>query len=147
MNPYKNLLLKVRALLKEDDHLTKEQCEVHQWQLLAKLHDYTFIVGKGGVNTIFFSASSEERSVCYPDEILDLLKKLSEGEVLAYVALDKKKEQLGYSVLLDQARAIKRARFLGVVNFKGKMTIIESKAADLHGKKTWYALTKKKKAK
>lgn len=145
MNPYKNMLQKVKVLLKEDDNLTKKQCTQHQWQLLAKVSDgYTFTVGKGGVNTIFYSASSEERLICYPEEMVALLEDLSKGKIFAYLALDKNKKPLVHSVHKKLAKRTKRAAFLAVIDFEGNYTIKERKEVDLYGKKVWQSLKKKK---
>lgn len=137
MNVFKNTVLKVRALLKEDDNLTKEQCELYQWQLLVKVRDYTFSVGKGGVNTIFYSASSAERKVCYPDEILELLDNLAKSKVFVYVARDKNKEEVGYSISEEAAKAISGARFLTAISHSGKSKLLSKKVKNLYGKRSW----------
>ncbi len=138
MNPYKNLLFKVRALLKEDDTLTKAQCEMFQWQLLAKIGDYTFTVGKGSVNTIFYTASSTQRAVCYPDEILTQLEALSKRrQIFVYVALDKQKEVLGYSSDLILAKGFKGAKYLSGVTFKGNRIPLEKKILNVFDKWDW----------
>lgn len=137
MNPYSNLLKKVKALLKEDDNLTKSQCEMFQWQQLIKIGEFTFTVGKGGVNTIFYSKSSDERDVCYPEEIINLLDTLAKGKVFVYVALNKSKEVLGYSVMEDQAKNFKGAKYLAAVSFTGKQTVVKRKIVGLDGNKTW----------
>lgn len=145
MNPYKNTLQKVKVLLKEDDNLTKNQCEQCQWQLLVKVPgDYSFTVGKGGVNTIFYSESSVSRSICYPDEMVSLLEKLSKGKVFVYVALDKKKKSLGYSISRKVAKKFKGACFIASVDFKGKTTLREQKEVDLYGKKSWQPVNRNK---
>lgn len=138
MHPFKNLLQKVRALLKEDDHLTKEQCEQHQWQLLVKLpNDYTFIVGKGGVNTIFYSETSTERAVCYPDEIIALLERLSRENRFGYLALNAKRNPLCYSYNLEAMKAVKDCRYIAEINLKGKKRVCMEKTKDLYGKFDW----------
>lgn len=143
MNPYNNTLQKVRGLLKRDDQLTKSQCELFQWQLLVKVPgDYTFTVGKGGVNTIFYSLSSEERAVCYPEDILTLLEGLSRRNVFVYLALGKDKAELGYSIDLEKAKLIKNARRIVAVNFKGKKTLVEKRVPGLFGKKSWQSTVK-----
>lgn len=121
MNVYKNFLNKVKALLKEDDNLTKEQCETLQWQLLIKSPSgRNFYVGKGGVNTIFYSASSKERRVCYPDEILEILERLSKSNVFVYTALDKKKKEIGYSYDPNIAKEFEGAFYVFACSFKDK---------------------------
>lgn len=146
MNVYKNLLAKVKVLLKEDDQLTKVQCEMMQWQLLVKIKgDFSFNVGKGGVNTIFYSSTSTERAVCYPDEMLTILEDMAKGEVFAYIALNRKKEQIGYSINRNLAKKIKGAAYLAEVNYNGKRSMLEHKVADLYGKRTWQPTRRGKK--
>ncbi len=139
MNQYVNTLQKIKALLKEDDKLTTAQCECYQWQILVKVpgHDATFVVGKGGVNTIFYSASSTDRKVCYPEDILELLEKLSKSKVFVYLALDKKKNEIGYSVSLKRARKMEGARYIKALYLNGKQSLIQKKAPDLFGKAQW----------
>ena len=132
MNAYKNLLNKVKVLLKEDDNLTKEQCEAFQWQLLIKSpKGRTFTVGKGGVNTIFYSASSTERGVCYPDEILEILEPLTRSKVYMYLAMDKKKKELGYSYDPYIAKKFEGAHYVVACSFKDRKEIVLRKAKGL----------------
>lgn len=137
MHPYKNLLSKVRALLKEDDNLTKGQCESMQWQLLVKIADYSFFVGKGGVNTIFYSASDKDREVCYPEDILTLLERLCKTQTFVYAVADKHNKLLGYSIDIERAKNIDGAVKLAAVDFRGKRKVIANKVADVFGKITW----------
>lgn len=76
-NPYKNLLTKVRALLNADLRLNRAQIEQHQWMLMVKVADQQILIGKGGVNTMFYQFGSHKRKVCGPMDMIDLLKKLS----------------------------------------------------------------------
>lgn len=138
MNPYKNILLKVRALLKADDDLTTAQCQLFQWQLMAKVGDYTFTVGKGGINTIFYTASSASRAVCYPDEILTILEELARRpNVFVYAAFNKQKELLGYSIDKTLAKEFKGATSLRAVTFKAKHRTLEKRLRSVFGKVDW----------
>lgn len=141
MNPYKNLLAKIKALLKEDDQLTKGQCEQFQWQLLVKIPgDYTFTVGKGGVNTIFYTASNTNREVCYPEDIIIILERLARNEVFTYAAFDRYKERIGYSIDIDTAKEMPLAMYIAAINFNGKRKIVERKMKNLVGKRVWQKL-------
>lgn len=142
MNTYQNTINKVKLLLKEDDQLTKEQCEMYQWQLLAKVPgtDYTFVVGKGGVNTMFYSASSAERATCYPEDMLEILNELAKSKTFVYVALDKRKEEVGFSAFIDKAKKMDGAKYIVAVSFSGKKKTVMKKQKDLFGKKQWEEL-------
>lgn len=142
MNPYKNLYEKVKALLKIDDNLTKAEAEQQQWQLLVKVADFTFYVGKGGVTTMFFSQSSTSRATCYPEEMLPILKELSESKVFVYVAYDRKKKPVGYSYSIEIAQSLKGAKTIKAVNFKGKKKKVAIKEKDLHDNVVWQKIGK-----
>lgn len=142
MNPFKNTLDKVRALLKLDDNMTKEQCELFQWQLLVKVKDYTAFFGKGGINTMFYSSSSVDREVCYAEDMINLLRKLSKSKVFVYEALDSKKKPIGYSIDASIAKNMKGARTLVAINFKGKRKTVEVNKHNLLGERTWQEVTK-----
>lgn len=128
--------------MKTDDNLTKEQAALYQWQLLVKVGDYTVYVGKGGITTMFYSQTSVDRAVCYPEEMLKILQKLSTSKVFVYEARDKKKKPLGYTVDLDIARNIENAKYIYAINFKGKAKRIERKSTDLFDKSVWQESSK-----
>ena len=78
LNPYKHLYSKITALLRAEAKLSPEERKANQWQLLVQFANTQITVGKGDVNTIFFQFGDGKRRVCYPDEILDILKKHGE---------------------------------------------------------------------
>lgn len=143
LNPFKNTLAKVRVLLKEDDTLTKDQCSQFQWQLLSKVPgcDFNFTLGKGGINTIFYSASSKDRVVCYPDEALDLLTALCKRDVFCYEAYDKKKNLLAFFLQEEDALKCEGARYVKAVSFRGKSTLLWKKERNLFDKVLWQKKT------
>ena len=139
MNPYKNTLAKARLLLKEDDALTKEQCSVFQWQLLAKISgcDFAFTIGKGGINTIFYSASSTDRATCYPDEALELLQALAKREVFCFEAYDSNKDLLSCFLQEEDALKCEKAKYVKAVSFNGKSKVVWKKEKNLFDKVKW----------
>jgi len=144
MNYYLNTLNKVKSLLKIDDTLTKEQSEVFQWQLLVDCpacEDYKFVIGKGGVNTIFVVTDSLQqvtsRRVMYPDQALELLTKLSRRKAYCYLAADKSKKEHGYFLHLKSAMKPREATRIISVDFSGKRRIEQVKKKDLYGNYAW----------
>lgn len=139
LNPYANLVVKMRHLLKVDDPLTKDQCAMFQWQLLAKVPDcdFSFIVGKGGVNTIFYLSASDKRVVCYPDEALEILQNLSKRSVFCYAAYSKDKSHLGFFLYEEDALNCESARYVRSISHKGKATLIWKKRKNLFDKIVW----------
>lgn len=139
MNPFKNTLAKVRVLLKEDDALTKDQCAQFQWQLLAKVPDcnFAFTIGKGGINTIFYMAATNDRVVCYPDEALEVLQELCKRNVFCYTVYAKDKSQIGHALFEDAAKNLEGARYIKSISFSGKATLVWKKEKNLFGKNVW----------
>lgn len=142
MNAYKNLYEKVKALLKIDDNLTTKEAETHQWQLLIKVGEYTFSIGKGGITTMFFSQSDSARVTCYPEDMVAILKDLVDRKIFVYEALSKKKKPIGYSYDLKIAQSIKGAYYVKSVNFKGKKKTVSRKEKDLYNKSVWQKVGK-----
>lgn len=142
MNAYKNLYEKVKALLKIDDNLTTKEAEAHQWQLLIKVGEYNFAVGKGGITTMFFTETSADRVTCYPEDMVNILKDLQESKIFVYEALSKKKKPIGYSYALKKAQAFKGAYYIKAVNFKGKKKTVSRKEKDLYNKSVWQKVGK-----
>lgn len=81
---YRALLAKVKALLSVESTHDKELRAAQQWQLFAKIDGVQFIVGKGGVNTMFYSVGNNERVLCYPDELITFLESLCRTKYSLY---------------------------------------------------------------
>ena len=81
---YRSMLAKVKALLKvESSHNAKER-EAQQWQLFFNIDGIQFIIGKGGVNTTFYTVGKGERKLCYPDELIKFLEELVKKKYSSY---------------------------------------------------------------
>lgn len=140
MNIYKNCLEKLRVLLVTDTTTSAEDCKVIQWQLLyqhPKFPDWKFVLGKGGVNTIFFSSSNATRKVCYPDEAKEMLQSLSKRDAMCYSAFDGNGDTLGIFLFEDDAKSCKGARKVKRVAHNGKTKTLWKKEKDLFGKRDW----------
>ena len=88
-NPYRHLQSKVRGLLMTEAKLSKEERENNQWQLLFTFAKTQVIIGKGGINTIFYQFGKKgKRHVCYPDQILDMLEQLAKQKHWRYIVRD-----------------------------------------------------------
>ena len=72
--------------------LSADQRKTNEWQLLTKVNGHPIIVGKGGVNTIFYKFGDRERRVCYPDQILDRLQELAAQRCDGYLVVDPKSD-------------------------------------------------------
>jgi hypothetical protein len=70
----RSLRAKVVALLRIESKMGLAERGAQQWQLLVQLNgDECYVVGKGGVNTMFYTVNGGERKLCYPDEMLALI--------------------------------------------------------------------------
>lgn len=137
MNPLLHLLTKVKYLLHCESKLTDEQKALHQWQLLTSRGSINYIVGKGGVNTCFYVLGENERVVCYPQELVDMLTKLSKEKYSEYVIVNQAKKRLSKAKLtLAEALEIKPkstgAYIVGVTD-SGKMSRLYYSSKGLNG--------------
>lgn len=86
MNPYRHLLTKVRSLINAELPLNEDERRANQWVLYVSVYGDSIIVGKGDVNTIFYQfGKTGKRQVCYPMDIVELLKERSAERYFAYV--------------------------------------------------------------
>ncbi len=69
-NLFKHMRTKVKLLLNAEMKMTADERKAQQWQLLFTIRGTQYVVGKGGVNTMFYVVGDKERVLCYPDELL-----------------------------------------------------------------------------
>jgi len=74
VNPFKVLHDQVKGALLKEASLTPEERKIFQWQFLATVAGVTYLVGKGGANTMFYRLNDEEMQYKYPDEMLEIVK-------------------------------------------------------------------------
>ena len=87
MNPYAHLYKKVKSLLQHEANLTPADKQMNEWVVTLQMApDLKLLVGKGGVNTIFYKFGTGERKLCYPDEILEKLDRLARKKFWFYTA-------------------------------------------------------------
>lgn len=112
MDPYKHLKRKVNSLLTAEATLTDDERATMQWQLLATIGKRRLLVGKGGVNTMFYrfdlvngdSVQEGERHICYPHEMLERLDAWSSREYEIYLITRSKTRHLASYQTLDSAK-------------------------------------------
>ena len=87
---YRTMLAKVRSLMLNEARLSDKLKSAQQWQLLFQIDGMDIIVGKGGINTMFYIlGTGGKRVICYPDELVDKIKKWSQRKYTAYIVYDK----------------------------------------------------------
>jgi hypothetical protein len=74
-NQFEQLYRSVAGLLKEQDTLSLKERECSQFTLLTTIGGIKYLVGKGGISTMFYCVGDSERKVCYEEEMLKVIKK------------------------------------------------------------------------
>jgi hypothetical protein len=98
---YRAMLSKVKALLKVESPHSKDERSAQQWQLLFQIDGTQFIVGKGGVNTTFYTVGDGERKLCYPDELLEFLESLVRKATPVFAIYSKTGKKLKSGILSE----------------------------------------------
>lgn len=123
-NNLKHLLTKVKYCLYLESKLSAEERVAHQWQMLTTHGGLQYIVGKGGANTCFYTIGTQERQLCYPDELVKVLTRLASQKYACYAICDKSKNILRDGLqTLEQAKGIKPKRaglYLVGIDARGK---------------------------
>jgi hypothetical protein len=70
---FRAMRTKVKGLLTVEASMSKEDRQAQQWQLLFTIDNTQYLVGKGGINTMFYTVGSGKRKLCLPHEMLSLL--------------------------------------------------------------------------
>lgn len=108
----KKMKAKVMALLKEEARLSAKERQSQQWQLLLQIENVgQFIVGKGGINTMFYIVNNGERKLCLPADMVNKIDKwIVKLSVKSYsIYLDGKKIKSGLSTI-EEAKKVKAKR-------------------------------------
>jgi hypothetical protein len=90
MNPFTQLKTQVRSALEKETKLSPEERKQHQWQFLTTVNGVTYIVGKGGANTMFYMIGKGERKICMPKEMLDVIGTWGTSKYPMYAICKKK---------------------------------------------------------
>ena len=91
VNHFSHLRSQVKACLEKEAKLSPNDRKKHQWQFLTTLNGVTYIVGKGGANTMFYSVGNGERKLCHPKEMLDIISSWGKAKYAMY-AIGKKRD-------------------------------------------------------
>lgn len=145
MNPYKHLLTKMKYLVNEDRKVPDELKSNFQWSLVFTKDPVKFVIGKGGVNTIFYLIG-ETREVCYPEDALKLLEKKSLDKYIAYAVYSKEKVLIQGPLLFKEDALLvvpKKGQFLVGVKSNGKLTPLCKAHVNLFNKVSWSSVAKR----
>lgn len=74
MNHITHLRKQVKTAILAESKMTPEERRMHQWQFLCTIGDITYLVGKGGANTMFYRIGDGELFHEYPEALLEKMK-------------------------------------------------------------------------
>ena len=107
---YRAMLSKVRYLLKVESDHDMETRKQQQWQLLFTVDEgIQYIIGKGGVNTMFYQVGENERVLCYPEELMNFLEGLTKAKYTSYAIASHDGEKLRVGLVSLEAAKKKKA--------------------------------------
>ena len=110
---YRAMLAKVRYLLKVESDHDVETRKQQQWQLLFTVEDgVQYIIGKGGVNTMFYQVGEQERVLCYPEELMNFLEELVKAKYTSYAVHHEPSDRRS-SGIISLALALKKKAPVG----------------------------------
>ena len=104
MNPFKILHDQVKGALTKEASLTPEERKLFQWQFLVTVAGVTYLVGKGGANTMFYRINDGSMEYKYPDEMLEIVKSWSGEKYSSYALYKGKKKGKNTYATLDDVR-------------------------------------------
>jgi hypothetical protein len=91
MNPFTHLRTQIKSCLEKEARLSPSERKQHQWQFITTVNSVTYMVGKGGANTMFYSIGIEgKRHLCMPKEMLSIISSWVGSKYPMY-AIGKKK--------------------------------------------------------
>ena len=140
----KTMRRKVKALMDIELEQEKDVRECQQWQLLFQIPSMgQVIVGKGGVNTMFYMVGDSERVLCLPDKMLDQIDLwIALASATTYTILDKDKKAVKRNLSKAEARAYDAKPGLYMAEVKdGKRKIVAKRVKGLMGN-SWKAVEK-----
>lgn len=141
MSLFKVMRQKVVGLLKVEAKLSIKERECQQWQLLFDVKGWgSYVVGKAGANTMFWSKDGSERALCYPNDMVELIDKWIEASSKPQYAIVVDKKRV--ATVATAAEALKYKAPVGAYIFKidsGTKTKVYKRTQSLMGK-TWKPL-------
>lgn len=138
---FKVMRQKVVGLVRVEAKLSIKERECQQWQLLFDIKGWgSYIVGKAGANTMFWSKNDSERVLCYPEEMVAQIDKWIEASSKPQYAIVVDKKRV--ATVNSSAEALKHKAPIGAYIFKidnGIKTKIFKRTQSLMGV-TWKPL-------
>lgn len=141
---FKMMEYKVLTLIKAEAKMSQKERGCQQWQLLFQIKGFgDYLVGKGGVNTMFYTVNGSERVLCYPNEMLEIIQKwTNSASEVKYLVLNTEGVQVREYASLEEAKDFKaKAGYFIARLAEGKKKKLFVRKAGLVNK-TWKAIEK-----
>jgi hypothetical protein len=84
LNPFLILFNQVKSALDKESSLSPSERKLFQWQFLLTVAGISYLVGKGGSNTMFYKIGDTDLSYDYPENMLNLIKSWSKRKFVSY---------------------------------------------------------------
>jgi hypothetical protein len=149
MNPLTLMKANIVTCLQREAKLSPEDRKQMQWQFLTTIGDLTYIVGKGGANTMFYMVGDAPRVICTPKEMVGVMDAWIGSKFSHYVICDSKKKVFSKPTsdvnrILKKADPVKYAsNFIAGVTNDGKLIRLYEAKKGLT-KASWVEFKKKK---
>lgn len=99
-------------LIAIEEQLPDTRRSTSQWQVLTTVGKHNVIVGKGGMNTIFYQIGNQEMCYVYPHQMKTILNTWVRTGYLFYVIARDKKVLRTYKTL-NEAKSNKAETYVG----------------------------------
>lgn len=136
---FKVMRQKVVGLIRVEGKLTVKERECQQWQLLFDIKGWgSYIVGKAGANTMFWSRNESERVLCYPEDMVATIDQWIEASNKPqFIVVSPLKKRIALTNTLEEARKHKAPVDSYIYRFAdGKKTKLFKRTQSLMGL-TW----------
>lgn len=106
---FKAMRAKTLALLKVEAKMSQSERQCQQWQLLFQIGKSNYIIGKGGINTMFWMKDGSERELLLPQDMLNLIDTWIDAvDKKRYSVVDRNGEVLQRDLSqVEQAKSVK----------------------------------------
>lgn len=106
INPFSHLRAQVKSCLEKEAKLSPNERRMFQWQFFATVNGVTYIVGKGGANTMFYMIGEQgERQLCAPEVMLNIISSWA-GAKFAMYAICKKPDAFTHGPFITEKEAL-----------------------------------------
>lgn len=120
MNHFSVLFNQVKKAIMGEAKLSSSERQAFSWQYTVIVGDIPYTVGKQGANTMYYTINGDDPKVCYPDDMLGIIKSWGSEKYVSFIISKEGKKVKGPFKSLDEAKAKKPKKFMRDLVIKGK---------------------------